>query len=140
LIRWSGGLFRPGGRLIDPYAGKPFADGGHHGQLWSQRAIDVAAPVNVLIRAEMLLEAAARLPDTAGADDLMPMLGLLAHETGRIIAATPHLRDVLPPASLVLSPLDRHGIVLGAPALAAGSRWYDGRLSIDPGYGLWDLA
>ena len=140
LIRWSGGLFLPGGRLTDPYAGKLFADGGHHGQLWCQRAIDVPAPVNVLIRAEALLEAAARLPDAAGADELMPMLGLLAHETGRIIAATPHLRDVLPPASFVLPPLDRHGLVLGAAALEPGSRWYDGRLSVDPGYGLWDLA
>jgi hypothetical protein len=140
LVRWSGGLFLPGGRLIDPYAGKLFADGEHHGQLWSQRAIDVAAPVNVIIRAEALLEAAARLSDSAGADDLMPMLGLLAHETGRIIAATPHLCHALPLASLVLTPLDRHGVVLGAATLEQGSRWYDGRLSIDPVYGLWDLA
>lgn len=100
----------------------------------------MAAPVNVIIRANALLEAVARLPDDAGADDLMPMLGLMAHEAGRIIAATPHLRDVLPPASLVLSPLDRRGVVLGASALEQGSRWYDGRLSIDPIYGLWDLA
>jgi hypothetical protein len=140
LIRWSGGLFLPGGRLIDPDAGKLFADGGHHGQLCCQRVIDVPAPVNVLIRANALLEAAGRLPNDASADELMPMLGLLAHETSRMIAATAHLRDVLPPASLVLAPLDRHGLMLGAAALESGSRWYDGRFNIDPVYGLWDLV
>lgn len=140
LIRWSGGLFLPGGRLLDPYAGKPCTDGGHHGQLCFQRAIDVPAPVNVLIRAKALVEVAARLPEDAGADGLMPMLGLLAHESDRIVATTPHLRDVLPPTSLVLPPLDRQGVVLGAAALERGSRWYDGRLRNDPAYGLRDLA
>jgi glycosyltransferase involved in cell wall biosynthesis len=139
-VRWSGGLFLPGGRLFDPYAGKSFSDGGHHGQLWCQRCIDVAAPVNVLIGAKALVQAAARTPENAGADGLMIMLGLLAHEAGDFIAVTPHLRDVIPPASLVLPPLDRRGLLLGAAALERGSRWYDGRLSLDPVYGLWDIV
>jgi hypothetical protein len=140
IVRWSGGLFLPGGRLFDPYAGKAFFKGDRYGQLWCQRCIDVAAPVNVLIRAEALLQAAARIPESAGSDGLMVMLGLLAHEAGDFIAVTPHLRDVLPPASLVMPPLDRDGLVLGAATLERGGRWYDGRLSLDPIYGLWDLA
>jgi GT2 family glycosyltransferase len=139
-VRWSGGLFLPGGRLFDPYAGRRLSDGGHHGQLWRQRAVDVPAPVNVLIRAKALVRAAARIPESAGADGLMAMLGLLAHEADDFIAVTPHLRDVLPPASLVLPPLDRQGLLLGAAALERGSRWYDGRLNLHPVYGLWDLA
>jgi hypothetical protein len=94
----------------------------------------------VLIRAKALIEAPAHLPDDAGADGLMPILRLVAHETDRIIVATPYLRDVLPPTALVLLPLDRRGVVLGTAALERGSRWYDGRLSIDPVYGLRDLA
>ena len=50
-VNWSGGLFLPRGRILDPYNGQPFPGGGYHGELWCQRCIDVAAPVNVLIRA-----------------------------------------------------------------------------------------
>jgi hypothetical protein len=132
-------LFLPNGRLFDPYAGKPFSDGGHQGQLWCQRCIDVAAPVNVLIRAKRLIQAAARIPENAGPDGLMVILGLLAQEARELIAVTPHLQAIIPPASLVLPPLDRHGLLLGAAALEQGSRWYDGRLSLDPVCGLWDL-
>jgi hypothetical protein len=139
-VRWSGGLFLPNGQLFDPYADKPFSDGGHQGQLWCQRCIDVAAPVNVLIRAERLIQAAARITENAGSDGLMVMLGLLAQEAGELIAVTPHVQAIVPPASLILPPLDRHGLVLGAPSLERGSRWYDGRLSRDTGYGLWDVS
>jgi glycosyltransferase involved in cell wall biosynthesis len=138
IVRWSGGLFLPGGRLFEPYAGKAFADGGYHGQLWCQRCVDVPAPVNVLIRATSLVQAAARMPASAGADGLMVMLGLIAHEHGNFVAVTPHLRDVHPPASIAMPPMDRHGVALGTRALERGSRWYDGRLGIDPPYSLWD--
>jgi hypothetical protein len=67
------------------------------------------------------------------------MLGLKAHEDGNFIAVTPHLRDVQPPPAIANLPMDRHGLLLGLPALHKGSRWYDGRLRIDPAYGLWDL-
>jgi hypothetical protein len=140
IVRWSGGLFLPGGRPFDPYAGKPLSVGGHHGQLWCQRCIDVAAPVNVLIRAKALVQAVSRTPESAGSDGLMVMLGLLAHEAGDFIAVTPHLRDVLPSDSFAMPPLDRHGLLLGAAALERGSRWYDARLGADPAYGLWDPA
>jgi hypothetical protein len=139
-VRWSGGVFLPGGRLFDPHAGKAFSDGGHHGQLWCQRCIDVAAPVNVLIRAKALVEAAARTPVGAGSDDLMVILGLLAHERGDFIAMTPHLRDGLRSSAGAMPPVDRNGLLLGDPALERGSRWYDARLGTDPAYALWDLA
>jgi GT2 family glycosyltransferase len=139
VVRWSGGLFLPGGRLFDPYAGHALSEGGYHAQLWCQRCVDVPAPVNVLIRAQALVQAAARVPASAGADGLMAMLGLKAHEDGNFIAVTPHLRDVQPPPAIANLPMDRHGLLLGLPALHKGSRWYDGRLRIDPAYGLWDL-
>jgi hypothetical protein len=140
VVRWSGGLFLPGGRLFDPYAGKALSEGGYHTQLWCQRCIDVPAPVNVLIRSKSLIQAAARIPAGVGADGLMVMLGLAAQEDAHFIAVTPHLRDVHPPAAIAIPPMDRHGLLLGAPALEKGSRWYDGRLRPDPAYGLWDLA
>jgi hypothetical protein len=132
-VRWSGGLFLPGGLLFDPYAGQSFAEGGNHGQLWCQRCVDVAAPVNVLIRAAALVRAAGR-PGVTGADGLMTMLGLDAHERGEFITVTPHLRAPAPPASLVLPPLDRAGLLVGAAALDRGGRWYDGRLEIERPY------
>lgn len=132
-VRWSGGLFLPGGRLFDPQAGQPFAAGGYHGELWCQHCVDVAAPVNVLIRAAALRRAAAR-PGVAGADGLMTMLGFDAHERGEFIAVTPHLRAPAPPPALVLPPLDRAGLLLGDPALRRGSRWYDGRLDSEKPY------
>jgi glycosyltransferase involved in cell wall biosynthesis/SAM-dependent methyltransferase len=138
VIHWSGGLFLPGGRLIDPYAGRRFSEGGYHGQLWCQRCVDVAAPVNLLVRSKALVKAAARLSGNAGSDALMTILGLEAHENGEFIAVTPHLREAQskdPPLAL---PLDRGGLLLGAASLQKGSRWYDGRLSTDDPYAISD--
>jgi hypothetical protein len=131
-IRWSGGLFLPGGRLLDPYFGKSFAQSGYHGQLYCQRCVDVAAPVNLLVRTDLLRNATERLPADAGPDAVMAMLGLLAHEHNRLMAVTPLLRAKLPPN--VPLPLDRAGLLLGNPTLEKGSRWYDGRLSADEPY------
>jgi hypothetical protein len=78
------------------------------------------------------------MPANAGADGLMVMLGLIAHEDGNFVAVTPHLRAVHPAPSIAMPPLDRHGLALGAPALQHGSRWYDGRLGFDPPFSLWD--
>lgn len=129
-IMWSGGLFLPGGGVFDPYAGRLFAEGGYHGQLWCQRCVDIAAPVNVLLRTSVIARIAERLTDGAGADGLMVQIGIDAHERGDLVAVTPHLRaqDLRTQGGGIL-PLDRAGSALGSPALAAGSRWYDGRLS-----------
>jgi glycosyltransferase involved in cell wall biosynthesis len=130
-VRWSGGLFLPGGRIIDPYSGRSFADSGYHGQLWMQRCVDVAAPVNVVIRAVALLRAAAELKDDTSPDGLMTILGFHAHQRRDLVAVTPHLRQAAPPTSLALPPLDRAGRLLGAPTLERGGRWYDARLEVE---------
>jgi GT2 family glycosyltransferase/SAM-dependent methyltransferase len=132
-VQWSGGLFIPDGGLFDPYFDQPFSGGGYFSTLWCQRCIDVAAPVNVLIRAPALLRAATR-PGVKDADSLMVMLGLDAHERGEFIAITPHLEAVSPQSSLVLAPMDRAGLLKGAASIRMGSRWYDGRLEIEQPY------
>jgi hypothetical protein len=136
-VRWSGGLFVPGGRIFDPYTGSQFAEGGYHGQIWCQRCVDVPAPINLLVRSEALRRVATRLQNNAGVDDLMVLLGLDAHERGDFIAVTPHLRAVLPEASGLL-PLDRSGLLDGNSSLRDGGRWYDGRLSTDQAYAVTD--
>lgn len=134
IVRWSGGLFLPGGNIIDPYFGRAFSDGGYHGQLWCQRCVDIAAPVNLLIRRDALRRGMGRLKPASGPDALMAMLGLDAHERGEFIAVTPHLRDTLPESLSAALPLDRDGLLSGAAALARGSRWYNGALSADDPY------
>jgi GT2 family glycosyltransferase/SAM-dependent methyltransferase len=138
-VQWSGGLFVPDGGLFDPYFGQPLSEGGYLGTLWCQRCIDVAAPVNVLIRAPALLRAATR-PGVKDADSLMVMLGLDAHERNEFIAITPHLEAISPQLSLVLPPMDRAGLLKGAPAVKMGSRWYDGRLEIEQPYTMPEQA
>jgi GT2 family glycosyltransferase len=135
-IRWSGGFFLPGGRIMDPYAGRPFAEGGYHGQLWCQRCVDVPAPVNLLVRTDAIRRVVARLDKDARLDDLMLILGLDAHERGDLIAVTPHLRAEMPKATLL--PLDRSGLLIGKSSLKTGSRWYDGRLNPDEPYSIKD--
>jgi hypothetical protein len=134
IVRWSGGLFLPGGKIIDPYFGQRFSDGGYHGQLWCQRCVDIAAPVNLVIRRDALRRGMGRLKPTSGPDALMAMLGLDAHERGEFIAVTPHLRGTLPESLSAALPLDRGGLLSGAAALARGSRWYNGALSADDPY------
>ncbi len=113
-VRWSGGLFLPGGRIIDPYAGRPFSNGGYHNQLWCQRCVDIAAPVNLLVRSDALQQAAAKLKPNAGPDALVVTLGLEAHEQGKFIAVTPHVRGTLPENSPAALPLDRDGLLSSA--------------------------
>ena len=128
LVHWSGGVFLPGGRVFDPHAGQPIASGGYRGLLSCQRCIDVAAPVNVLVRSEAIIRVADRFAEL-DADGFMVAIGLDAAERGELVAVTPILtafasRDMLPPA-------DRQGLVLSNELLQGGSRWYDGRLEIE---------
>ena len=138
LVQWSGGVFLPGGRVFDPQAGRSIADGGYRGLLSCQRCVDVAAPVNVLIRAETIARVVDRFA-VVDADGLMVAIGLDAAERGELVAVTHCLtaisgRDMPPP------PADRRGIVRNNSVLDGGSRWYDGRLEIErpfmmPGFG-----
>jgi glycosyltransferase involved in cell wall biosynthesis len=137
FVRWSGGVFLPGGRLFDPYAGVPITSGGYYEMLSCQRCIDVAAGVNVLIRADTIIRVVNRF-GVKDADDLMVTIGLDAAERSELISVTPQVtgaagRTIGPPA-------DRRALVLGHPSLQDGSRWYDGRLEVDrpfimPGFG-----
>ena len=132
-LSWSGAQFMPGGRLFDPYVGQRFSGGGYHGQLWCQRCVDVAAPINVLIRASALVRVTADFaPD--GPDALMTGLGLAAQERGELVAVTPHLQAPMPPGGASWLPVDRAGRLIGKAALTDGSRWYDGRLEVERPY------
>jgi hypothetical protein len=139
MVNWSGGLFLPYGGVFDPYNGQRFPGGGYHGELWCQRCIDVAAPVNVLIRATALRRVAA-LAGVTCADALMVMLGVDAHRRDELIAVTPHVQAPPPPKSVVLPPLDRAGLLTGTPALERGSRWYDERLEVERPYKMPEMA
>jgi glycosyltransferase involved in cell wall biosynthesis len=138
LVRWSGGVFLPGGRLFDPYAGLPIASGGYHEMLSCQRCIDVAAAVNVLIRTDTIVRVVNRSGVT-DADGLMVAIGLDAAERGELISVTPQVTAVAG-RGMILPPADRRGTALDHPSLQDGSRWYDGRLEVDrpfmmPGFG-----
>jgi hypothetical protein len=139
VVNWSGGFFLPYGRVFDPYNGQPFSGGGYHGELWCQRCIDVAAPVNVLIRVAALRRVAA-LNGVTCADALMVMLGLDAHQRSELIAVTPHVQAPPPPKSVVLPPLDRAGLLADTPGLDCGSRWYDKRLEVERPYKMPNMA
>jgi GT2 family glycosyltransferase/SAM-dependent methyltransferase len=131
LVRWSGGVFLPGGRLFDPHAGLPIARGGYHEMLSCQRCIDVAAAVNVLIRTDTIVRVVNRF-GVMDADGLMVTIGLDAAERGELISVTPQLTAVAD--RMTAPPADRRGLVLNHPSLQHGSRWYDGRLEIERPY------
>lgn len=134
-IRWSGGVFLPDGRVLDPYYKLPLAAGGDHGRLWCQRCVDFAAPANVLIRASVLREIGEN-QSCANAEELMVEIGRLAHENGKLVAITPH---VLGQSDIAL-PIDRAGRLKSWPGVTHGSRWYDGRLEYDRPYKMPGLA
>ncbi|GJD31119.1 hypothetical protein PMNALOAF_2372 [Methylobacterium adhaesivum] len=134
-LKWSGAFFCPDGTVLDPYLGRAFADS-YHGQIHTQRCVDVAAPTNVLIRTGALRRV---LRDEAGpltSDRLMILLGLDAVRGGRLVAVTPYLRAVWVAAPGLTLPLDREGILNEAKPELLASRWYDGRLSSDRPYGI----
>ena len=133
-LRWSGGLFASGGIILDPYAGRQMSEGGYHGQLWCQRCVDVAAPINVLIRADSLYEALEVLDEEAGPDGLMTTLGVLAQEAGAFIAVTPHLLWADELRNMFPIPNDRRGALVGDVRLVNGGRWYNPKLNIDRVY------
>ena len=87
-----------------------------------------------------MLGLARRLSGVACADCLVVMLGLDAHLRDELIAVTPHVQAPPPPKSLVLPPLDRAGLLVGAAALERGSRWYDGRLEVERPYKMPEMA
>ena len=126
-IAWSGGLFTRDGGLLDPYAGCALSDAGYHGQLYCQRCVDVPAPVNVLVRADMLARALSKAGETTDLDALWVHLALELHGADQFAVSTPHLRGLRPSAWALPLPLDRQGnvaLVIPSPV----SRWY-GNLS-----------
>ncbi|MEX3901059.1 glycosyltransferase [Paraburkholderia sp. BR10954] len=134
-IRWSGGVFLPDGRVLDPYYKLALAAGGDHARLWCQRCVDFAAPANVLIRASVLREIGENR-SCASAEELMLEIGRLAHENEKLVAVTPHLVG----QSDVALPIDRARRVKSWPRVTGGSRWYDGRLEYDRPYKMPGLA
>ncbi|WP_321936407.1 glycosyltransferase [Paraburkholderia sp. J8-2] len=129
---WAGGVFLPGGRIFDPNIVRTLQSCVYPKMVDSQRCIDVAAPVNVMIRLDALARALHRFP-IVDADDLMVALGLDAAERGELISVTPHVRAIVP-SGLPSTCADRRGLVLNHPSLTDGSRWYNGRLEVERPY------
>ncbi|MEM5422991.1 glycosyltransferase [Paraburkholderia ferrariae] len=132
VLRWSGGVFLPGGRIFDPNIGRTPQSCVYPKMAASQRCIDVAVPVNVMIRVDALARALQRFT-VVDADDLMVALGLDAAERGEFISVTPYVSSVAP-SGLPCFCADRRGLVLNHPSLKDGSRWYDGRLEVERPY------
>lgn len=131
-LHWSGGVFLPEGRLFDPNARRSLQNCAYPEMAASQRCIDVAAPVNVMIRLDALARALHRFP-VVDADGLMVALGLDAAERGEFISVTPHV-SAIAPSTLPSVCADRRGLALNHPSLKNGSRWYDGRLEVERPY------
>lgn len=128
-LLWSGGFFE-NGQVVDPTVGQVRSGGGYHGQLYCQRCVDVVAPVNVLIAADVLAQAIEASPENMTAADLMITLGLDAAQGGWYIATTPWAETRLRNDDRGLLPLDRRGRLQDEP-LAQASRW---RRWPDPAY------
>lgn len=135
LITWSGAFFCPDGTVLDPNLGRTF-DGSYHGQIHTQRCVDVAAPTNVVIRISALQRVLRTSGDALTSDELMIRLGLDAVHNARFVAVTPYLRTVWKPAPGLILPVDRTGLLAGLEERLLASRWYDSRLSPERPYGI----
>lgn len=134
-IKWSGAFFCPDGTVLDPNLGRTFA-GSYHGQIHTQRCVDVAAPSNVLIRMSALERVLSVDGKSLNSDRLMIRLGLDAARHARLVAVTPYVRTVWDPGAGLSLPVDRAGMLSGVEAALLDSRWYDPRLSPERAYGI----
>ena len=118
---WSGGFFADG-QIVEPAAGQDPSGGGYHGQLYCQRCVDVVAPINVLIEANVLRETLKAMPEDIAAGELMIALGLAAAKKGWFVATTPWVETPLHERDRGMLPFDRRGQLRNEP-LAQSSRW-----------------
>jgi glycosyltransferase involved in cell wall biosynthesis/SAM-dependent methyltransferase len=123
-VLWSGGLFHPESGVFDPYRGQAFNLGGYHGQLWCQRCIDVAAPIDILVKASALTRVAQH-PGMASSADLVVMLGLDALQRDEFVTVTPHVQTPMPALDRLVLPTGASSLLDDVPALSRKSRWYD---------------
>jgi hypothetical protein len=98
--------------------------------------VDVAAPVNVLIRAEALAAALGQIDSEITSDETMIRLGLNAAASSRFAAVTPYVVAAWDRRSSFGLPVDRRGILAGLPRQTCRSRWYDSRLSGERPFGI----
>jgi hypothetical protein len=135
-VIWSGGLFHPEARLLDPFLGRDPAAPSYHGQLQCQRCVDVAAPVNVLLRVEAARAAIAQIGSGITSDETMTRLGLNAAAVSRFAAVTPYVVSAWDDRAAYSLPVDRRGILARLPREMLRSRWYDPRLSGERPFGI----
>jgi GT2 family glycosyltransferase len=132
-VLWSGGVFTAQGVSELSY-GQNWADGGYYGRLYLQRCVDVAAPLNVLIKSTRLVAALDVLKSEGAsfsASNLMVALGVLAAREDWLIAITPVLRPTLPHDLRSILPMDRDGLLRQLADFTPTSRWYGAHLSAE---------
>lgn len=118
-IVWAGGLHSQLGP-IDPQAGLTISSGGHYGQAFCQRSVDVLAPVNVLLGRELIEAMIACGHGREPASVFMRQLAVLAIADDALLAVTPHLVSALPQSLRLAIPFMRDRTVENEPQ---ASRW-----------------
>jgi len=125
-VRWAGGFFMPGGLIFDPYSGTDFSRSGYHGQLYCQRCVDVAAPMNVLIRKDILHRVLLKLGPRITSQKLVVALGLDAAANDELVCVTPHVECFV--RKSWIGPFDDQGLLKEAEIGLTQSRWYNSEL------------
>jgi len=142
-IKWSGAFFSPDGTVLDPNLGGTF-EKSYHGQIHTQRCVDVAAPTTVLVRTSALARVLNAHAGELSSDRLMILLGLDAARNDRLVAVTPYVRTVWSPGPGLFLPVDRTGLLASVETALLRSRWYESRLSPERAYGIdprrWSVA
>jgi hypothetical protein len=126
-VRWSGGVFTSEDITVDLYFGTRFSESGYHGQLYCQRCVDVAAPINILLRKDFVRQTLVKF-DITDYLSLLVALGIEAALSGKYIAITPHARHVVSDRGECPQPVDRAGLLDKMSGLGAICRWYNPKL------------
>jgi GT2 family glycosyltransferase len=123
-VYWSGGMFTSENTVMDLYFGRPFSESGYHGQLYCQRCVDVAAPVNVLLRKEFVRRTMAKF-GTADYMSFLVALGIEAALLHKYVAVTPHVRHVMSESEVCPLPDDRGDLLGKMSGFGVIGRWYN---------------
>ncbi len=130
-IHWSGGLFGKKG-IVEPYGGLAVGAGGYHGQLRCQRCIDVPAPFDLLVRADVLETILADDAVPGDADAFIVCLAIAISKAGMLSVVVPSVASRRPSTWNCPLPLDKAGLCQSADVVR--NRWYPQMLPDYPAY------
>jgi GT2 family glycosyltransferase len=126
-VRWAGGVFTSESTVMSVYFGTPINESGYQGQLHCQRCVDVAAPINILLRKDFIHQTLLKF-GSADYLSFLVALGIQAALSKKYIAITPHVRHVTSDGEMWPVPDDRAGLLEKISELGAIGRWYNPRL------------